>query len=208
MAYLEFANRRPDPVELTLAFGRVFQFTPQDLLSNRKGRLGSDQFKVIFVDRLNGLFAALACLILLLGFRISWAVIGEKLPLVDFIGNLVLSPALLFTSKDGMPILITLALMAFALGALLSLRKVPWPVFNDAMGRKVKKVEGIIWAEEEEYRDQAEGGFLTTRPIYRIDKTKFYVTRKQHETMRSGLPYVMYLLPKSSVIVAVEPAGE
>ena len=199
-----FRTKEQVLVDLSKAMG----FSPASLEANRAGRLTSEQFKQ-FIGRCispAGIAVASAIAPFLLWVSLTGMREHVSFPVAlnIFIGQL-LHLSEMAEAKGKIATLVTVATVLAGLGfaAYNAMRFSPGMYF-DLLAREVVAREGRVIAREEQ----------TLRPNGRdpIEKYYFDVKDKRYDVnfasyraLENGSTYLMYVLPRSGVLVSMEP---
>jgi hypothetical protein len=190
---------------------KALQFSPEALEANRKGRLYKDQIKRLAPQFIQ---PAVLTLALAVGPFIVWTWITagrQQLALANAF------PALLTElthvndlfeahGKLGGVIMLASIVVSLALAAFMAFR-MPLLLYFDLLDRKVEAREGRVVAREEQInrangRDPIENYFFCLRYL------NMPVSLAAYRALEAGSIYIVYLLPRSEVLVAIEPKME
>ena len=184
---------------------KALHFSPESLEANRKGRLSGEQFRGMI-----GRFANPTALMLLFGAApfVAWSLIlqpgsfpaGLQL-LTDQLSHL----GDLADSQGKFAVISRVGSLVLGLGlAAWMASRISLALYFDLLERSVVPVEGRVIAREE----------TTLRENGRDPIEKYYFDLKsdRHEVnfaayraIETGSAYVLYLLPRSRQLVAIEP---
>ncbi len=186
----------------------ALQFSPESLSANRQGRVSIQQVK-----NLGGRCVQPATLALFLGvgpFLIwSWITAGRQQ--IPFAAAFPVLFSQLLHAKDlfeaygkiGGGIMLASILIGLG-GAAFMASRVSLPLYFDLLDRKVEVSEGRVVAREEQVlrpngRDPIEKYFFTLRRL------KMEVNLAAYRALEDGSTYLLYVLPRSEVLLAIEP---
>ena len=187
---------------------KAFHFSARSLEQNRKGKLAADQFVPMLIQFLRPIGIAAGCI---MAPFLGWSL------LVAFSGNTSFSDAVgIVFSKALHPLelfedhgwITSVAIIKTTLGCIgfgiYKAMGISFSMYFDLIERAVIVKEGRIEGREEQiFRD---GGRDPLEYYYFDMKTqRFDVTREAYLAIDSGAAYVVYMLPRSRTLVAVEP---
>ena len=188
--------------------GKAMHFTPGSLEQNRKGKLAADQFLPLLLRFLQPLGMAAGCIA---APFIAWTLV------VAFTGNTSVSDAMgvvfskAFHPKDLFEDhgwLTSTAIIGATLGCVgfgvYKAMGTSFAMYFDLIERAVIVKEGRIEGREEQiFRDSGRDPL----EFYYLDmKTqRFEVSREAFLAIDSGAAYLVYILPRSRTLVALEP---
>jgi hypothetical protein len=187
---------------------QALHFSPESLEANRKGRLATEQVKnlaggCIRPAILTLVFAATPIAIW------TWITAGRQqisfeaaLPVL-FTELIHVKDLLEAHGKIGGVFMLGSILIGLGLAALMASR-VSLPLYFDLLDRKVEAKEGRVVAREEQInrpngRDPIEKYFFCLRYL------NMPVNLAAFRALEAGSIYVVYLLPRSEVLVSIEP---
>ena len=190
--------------DLSTAMG----FSPESLEANRLGRLSAEQFKKFIGRCLNP--AGIAIVSAIAPFLLWVALTGMRehvsfpAALGIFVGQL-LHLSEMAEAKGKISTLVTVATVLAGLGfAAYNLMRFSPGMYFDLLAREVVAREGRVIAREEQ----------TMRPNGRDPIEKYYFDSKNnrydvnhacYKALENGSTYLMYVLPRSGVLVSMEP---
>ena len=194
--------------QVLIDLANALHFSADALERNRKGHLAIEQWQRLFVRRF--LHPLLIVASFLLGPFGIWILIGclsgsgltESL---DHVLYVTFQPKQLFqehgTLVSGLILAVTFG------GFVMGLRKamhVPMGLYFDLIERKVIAKEGRVEGREEqvfrtEGRDPIESYFFD------LKTERFEVTSAAVQALDNGAAYIVYILPRSRVLVSIEP---
>ncbi len=197
-----------DKEQVLLELSKALKFSPHSLEENRKGRLTGEQFTGLI-----GNFAIPAALMVLFAAApfVGWGLVtaGQKQAsfsagLQIFLGQIMHIGDL--ADDQGKFAVVTRVgslLLCLGLAALMASR-VSIGLYFDLLERAVVVKEGRIIAREEQTlrengRDPIEKYFLD------LKTDRFPVNLAAYKAIENGSVYVLYLLPRSRQLVAIEP---
>ena len=187
---------------------KALHFSPEALEENRKGRLSKDQVKKLAPLCIQP--AVLTVVFAVAPFMIwTWITAGrQQLSL----GNAF--PALLTElthvndlfeahGKMGGVMMLGSIIVSLGLAAVMALR-MPLLLYLDLLDRKVEAREGRVVAREEQInrpngRDPIEKYFFSLRYL------NMPVNLAAYRALEAGSVYIVYLLPRSEVLVSIKP---
>jgi hypothetical protein len=187
---------------------KALHFSPEALEENRKGRLSKDQVKKLAPLCIQP--AVLTVVFAVAPFMIwTWITAGrQQLSL----GNAF--PALLTElthvndlfeahGKIGGVMMLGSIIVSLGLAAVMAFR-MPLLLYLDLLDRKVEAREGRVVAREEQInrpngRDPIEKYFFSLRYL------NMPVNLAAYRALEAGSVYILYLLPRSEVLVSIEP---
>jgi hypothetical protein len=205
MAKAGEAWRTKEQVLIDLA--NALHFSAHALEQNRKGHLAVEQWQRLFVRFLRPVFIAASFIIGPFGI---WALIGcmggsglgESL---DHVFSIAFQPKQLFEEHG---LIVSGVILAVTLGGfVMGLRKashISMGLYFDLIERKVIAKEGRIEGREEQIfrtggRDPIESYFFD------LKTERFEVPSAAVQALDNGAAYCVYLLPRSRVLVSLEP---
>ena len=183
-------------------------FSPESLAANRLGRLSGEQFKKFIGRCLNP--AGIAIVSAIAPFLLWVALTGMRehvsftAALGIFVGQL-LHLSEMAEAKGKISTLVTVGTVLGGLGfAAYNLMRFSPGMYFDLLAREVVAREGRVIAREEQ----------TMRPNGRDPIEKYYFDSKNnrydvnhacYKALENGSTYLMYVLPRSGVLVSMEP---
>ena len=183
-------------------------FSPESLAANRLGRLSGEQFKKFIGRCLNP--AGIAIVSAIAPFLLWVALTGMRehvsftAALGIFVGQL-LHLSEMAEAKGKISTLVTVGTVLGGLGfAAYNLMRFSPGMYFDLLAREVVAREGRVIAREEQ----------TIRPNGRDPIEKYYFDSKNnrydvnhacYKALENGSTYLMYVLPRSGVLVSMEP---
>jgi hypothetical protein len=187
---------------------KALGFSPASLEANRVGRLSADQFKQFIGRCVNpaviAAISAIAPFLLWVSLTGMHEHVSFPVALNIFLGQL-LHLGEMAEAKGKISTLVTVATVLGGLGfaAYNAMRFSPGMYF-DLLAREVVAREGRVIAREEQ----------TLRPNGRDPIEKYYfdvkdkrydVNHAAYKALENGSNYLMYVLPRSGVLVSMEP---
>jgi len=197
---------------------RTFGFSDFDLRDNHRGRLSANQ-KIRLLDRLGPILGAgvLSVFVWLILWLIYASVI-RKLPVSDAlweVGVRIIQPQVIWTGRHEMygqfnkaPLIYSGAAISVILLVLGGICALPWKLIRDLIDGVVYMTCGRVHTAQGENtkRGQLDG---IVRYYYRLrDNEMFEVSRQAYDVIDDGGLYAIYYLPRSRVVVSVEPRME
>lgn len=194
--------------QILFDLAKAFGFSPEALEANREGKLSKDQHKR-FIGRCAR--PATMALISALAPILFWTAITAGKAQVSFLDavpiylNSVVHVSQLVETQGKWGAFVTIGSTALflILGAIMASR-VSLPLYFDLLEKKVEVQEGRLISREDQ----------TLRGNGRDPIEKYYFNFKTHSwevnlasfrALETGSTYRMYLLPRSNLLVALEP---
>jgi hypothetical protein len=194
-----------------LELSKALAFSPESLEANRKGRLSKEQAKKLSVR-------CLQPVILTLFFAVApfpvWTHVTSSRAQISFLAAL---PVLIHqithvndlfeaNGKMGGAIMLGSIVLSLAIAGFLAFR-VSLALCADVLDRKVTMQEGRVIAREEQInrpngRDPIEKYFFCLRYL------TMPVNLAAYRALETGSIYLVYLLPRSELLVSIEPKME
>jgi hypothetical protein len=187
---------------------QALHFSPESLAANRVGRISAEQVK-----RLAPQFASPAVLTFVLAVApvAIWTWITaqrQQLPFVDALPALFtqlihVKELMEAQGKVGGGLMLGSILISLALSVFMATR-IPVMLYLDLLDRKVEAKEGRVVAREEQVnrpngRDPIERYFFCLRYL------TMPVNLAAFRALEAGSLYIIYLLPRSELLVSIEP---
>jgi len=203
---------------LIKALQRAFGFTDRDLSDNHLGRLSSNQ-KILLIDRFGPLLGAgILSVFVWLMLWLIYASVIRKLPVHDAlweVGIRVVQPQVIWTGRHEMygqfskaPLIYSGAAISVVLLVLGGICALPWKLIRDLVAGVVYMTCGRVEIEQGENRKRGLPDGIV-RYYYRLrDNEVFEVSRQAYDVIDDGGLYAVYYLPRSRVVVSVEPRME
>lgn len=187
---------------------KAFHFSNHSLEQNRKGKLAADQFLPMLIQFLRPLGLAAGCIV---APFLAWSL------LIAYSGNTAFSDAvgIVFSKAlhpldlvEELGLIRSIAIIKATLGCIgfgiYKAMGISFAMYFDLIERAVIVKEGRIEGREEQIFRA--GGRDPLEYYYFDMKTqRFDVTREAYLAIDSGAAYVVYMLPRSRTLVAVEP---
>jgi hypothetical protein len=201
---LAFRTKEQVLFDLSNAMG----FSPASLEANRLGRLSAEQFKKLIGRCLNPAAIALASAIA--PFLLWVALTGMRehvsftAALGIFVGQL-LHLSEMAEAKGKISTLVTVGTVLGGLGfAAYNLMRFSPGMYFDLLAREVVAREGRVIAREEQTmrpngRDPIEIYYFESK------NNRYDVNHACYKAIENGATYLMYVLPRSGVLVSMEP---
>jgi hypothetical protein len=202
----EATYRTKEAVLIDLA--KALQFSPDSLESNRKGKLDGSQFtgligKCVTPFFLMVLFAAAPFLI--------WGALTASQQQASFSSGLQLFVAQIMNigdladSQGKFAVVTRVGSLLLSLGlAAVFASKVSFGLYFDLLARSVITKEGRIIAREEQ-TIRPNGRDPIEKYYFDIKTDRFPVNLAAYRAIENGSVYLLYLLPRSRQLVAIEP---
>jgi len=202
---IEEATRYRSKEQVLQDLSKALHFSPECLEANRKGRLSTEQIKILApqVARpalLTAIFAVAPFLV--------WTWITAQRQQIPF-GNAV---PVLFKElmeahgKIGGISMLASILISLGIAALMASR-VPVMLYLDLLDRKVETREGRVVAREEQV-NRANGRDPIEKYFFSLRYLNMPVTLAAYRALEPGSIYLVHLLPRSEVLVSIEPKTE
>ena len=189
---------------------KALHFSPKSLEDNRKGKLSSDQFTSLigrFLKPLimTALFAA--------GPFLVWGLITSSGQQVSFIAGVQLFVGQLthlgdLADSEGKFAVITRVgsvLLCLVLAGLTG-AKISFGLYFDLLEGAVRPVEGRVIAREETTLRE-NGRDPIEKYFFDLKTDRHEVNLAAYRAIENGSVYVLYLLPRSRQLIAIEPKG-
>jgi hypothetical protein len=200
------AFRTKDQVLFDLS--KAMGFSPESLEANRSGRLSADQFKKFIPRCLNpaaiAAVAAIAPFLLWVSLTGTSEHVSFSAAVGIFVGQLMhISEMAEKLGKISTVMRVGTVLAGLGFAAYYAMRFSPGMYF-DLLAREVVAREGRVIAREEQTlrpngRDPIENYFFDSK-----DK-RYDVNFACYKALENGSTYLMYVLPRSGVLVSMEP---
>jgi hypothetical protein len=202
----EATYRTKEAVLIDLA--KALQFSPDSLESNRQGKLDGSQFtgligKCVTPFFLMVLFAAAPFLI--------WGALTATQQQASFSSGLQLFVAQIMNigdladSQGKFAVVTRVGSLLLSLGlAAVFASKVSFGLYFDLLARSVITKEGRIIAREEQ-TIRPNGRDPIEKYYFDIKTDRFPVNLAAYRAIENGSVYLLYLLPRSRQLVAIEP---
>jgi len=187
---------------------KSYPFSPEALEANRQGRLAADQFKRYASQC--GRPAVIATVLFFAPFlfwtlmtaarqHVSWL---DALPL--FLGSLVhLNETMQAQGKIGTFLMVGSTVASVGIGFFMASR-ISMTLYFDLLERKVVAKESRVIAREEQImRDN--GRDPIERYFFAAKSKEYEVSLASFRALESGSVYLLYTLPRSDVLVSIEP---
>jgi hypothetical protein len=205
---IEDGNNYRSKEQVLVDLAKALGFSASALQANREGKLTTEQIKQFSVRVLGPMVLTLVCALapFLIWASMVSAQKGVSLfeGLTIFLSRFVhLSELVEVNGKFG-----AFLRMGSTIGGLviagLCASKVNLALYFDLLGREVVKKEGRVTAREEQTlrpngRDPIENFFLT------VGYDKYQVGLPAYRAIENGSMYMLYILPRSNVLVSMEP---
>jgi hypothetical protein len=208
---IEAATTFRSKEQVLLELSKALQFSPESLVANRKGKLSKDQIKNLATRCAKP--GGLALLFAVAPF-VMWTRITSSSQQISFGAALPVFFNELTHVKDlfeahgtiGGVSMLGSVLISLGIAALLASR-FPMALYFDLLSRKVITQEGRVVAREETInrpngRDPIEKYFFCLRYL------NMPVNLAAYRAIEPGSIYLVYLLPRSELLVSMEPKME
>lgn len=208
---IEEATRYRSKEQVLQDLSKALHFSPECLEANRKGRLSTEQIKILApqVARpalLTAIFAVAPFLV--------WTWITAQRQQIPF-GNAVpvlfkelthVNDLMEAHGKIGGISMLASILISLGIAALMASR-VPVMLYLDLLDRKVETREGRVVAREEQV-NRANGRDPIEKYFFSLRYLNMPVTLAAYRALEPGSIYLVHLLPRSEVLVSIEPKTE
>jgi len=187
---------------------KALHFSPETLEINRKGRLASEQIKHLAVRCIRP--ALLTSIFLFVPFFL-WTALTSAQHQVPFLSAapilfsdlLHLSDSVEAHGKFGALLRMVTILAGLAMG-LYMLSRFPFGLYFDLLDGTLFTKEGRIVAREEQTL-RSNGRDPVEKYFFDIKAQRFEVNLAAYRAVENGAMYLVYLLPRSQVLVSLEP---
>jgi hypothetical protein len=187
---------------------KALGFSPESLDANRRGRLTADQFKQHIGRCLSPAGMALFSAVVPFLF---WAALTGKHEQVSFTAGLnifvgqLLHLSQMLEAKGKISTLITVGTVLGGLGfAAYSAMRFSAALYFDLLAREVVAREGRVVAREEQTM-RPNGRDPIEKYYFDLKNQRYDVNHAAYRALESGSLYVTYVLPRSGVLVSMEP---
>jgi hypothetical protein len=190
---------------------KALQFSPEALETNRKGKLSTDQAKLLWRRVIPPIVLMLA---LAIGPLLIWTSITatrNQLPFDSAVPALFneithVNDLLETRGKIGGITMLGSIIGSLAFAAFMAFQ-IPFSLYFDLLERKVESREGRVVAREETVnrpngRDPVEKYFFSLRYL------NMPVSLAAFRAIENGSIYIVYLTPRSEILVSIEPKME
>jgi hypothetical protein len=194
--------------QVLLELSKALNFSPQALEDNRKGKLSGDQFSALI-----GRFITPLVLTILFAAApfVAWGAItssAQKVPFSDglqlFLGQLAHLGDLAET-QGKFAVIWRVGSLLLCLGLTgLTTARISLALYFDLLEGTVHMVEGRIIAREEQ-TIRPNGRDPIEKYFFDLKTDRFPVNLAAYRAIETGSVYVLYLLPRSRQLVAMEP---
>lgn len=199
-----FRNQEQVLFDLSTALG----FSPQSLEANRLNRLSSDQFKKFIGPALApaglALISAAAPFLLWISLAGMREHVGFFAAANTFIGKLM-HISEMAEAQGKISTLVTVVTIVAGLGfAAYNLTRFSLGMYFDLLAREVVAREGRVIAREEQIL-RPNGRDPIERYFFDVKDKRYDVNHAAYKALDNGSSYIMYVLPRSGVLVSLEP---
>lgn len=199
-----FRSKEQVLIDLSKALG----FSPESLEANRKGRLSPEQFKQHIGRCISPFGMAICFAVLPILFWTALTGMNEHVSfsaaLDIFIGKLLHIGQMLEAQGK----LSTLATVASVLGGLgfaaYNLLKFSPAMYFDLLAREVVTREGRVLARDEQTM-RPNGRDPIEKYFFDVKTDRYDVNLAAYRALESGAMYLIYVLPRSGVLISLEP---
>ena len=187
---------------------KAMGFSPKSLEANRLGRLSVEQFKKFLPRCLNP--AGIAIVSAVAPFLLWVALTGMRehvsfpSALGIFVGQL-LHLSEMAEAQGKISTLVTVATVLGGLGfAAYNLMRFSLGMYFDLLAREVVAREGRVIAREEQTM-RPNGRDPIEKYFFDVKDKRYDVNHACYKALENGSTYLMYVLPRSGVLVSMEP---
>ncbi|HXA65177.1 MAG TPA: hypothetical protein VNV82_08500 [Bryobacteraceae bacterium] len=194
--------------QVLLELAKALNFSPASLEANRKGKLAGDQFMALF-----GKFATPTFMTVLFAAApfVIWGVLtGEKQQasfsagLQIFLGQ-IMHIGELADDQGKFAVVTRVGSLLVSLGlAALFASRVSMGLYFDLLERAVVVKEGRITAREDQ-TIRPNGRDPIEKYYFDLKTDRFPVNLAAYRAIENGSVYLLYVLPRSRQLVAIEP---
>jgi hypothetical protein len=194
--------------QVLLDLCKAFPFSAEALQANRQGKLAKEQFSKYISQCSRPATMAVACFLAPLLFWTGITAGKEHVSFVAafpiFLSNLV-RVGELTDPQEKLTAFAALATTVVFLGlAVFLVSRISMPLYLDLLDRKVVVKEGRLVAREHQtMRD--DGRDPVEKYYFALKDQRYEVNQASFRALESGAAYVLYFLPRSDVLVALEP---
>ncbi len=217
--YIEYVHARPEFDEILSKLSAANHFTAADLEANRRGQIGTDQFRYHLREALLGpVLVLLGCVGFSFLVRIAFAGYVEKTNIFSFMGKLLgylllfefdrFYKLYLYTAGERLPMIVTAFVVTAPMFSYKKLRHLPFRLLMEIFKGTVKRVEGLTFTSSEEVKAPGRAGKqgeTITKYYYVVGDLKLLVSAEGHNALSMGLKYRVYYLPFSRTLLSIEP---
>lgn len=187
---------------------KALGFSPASLEANRVGRLSADQFKQFFPRSVSPAVIAFFSAVLPFVFWAGSVSMREHVPFAAainiFIGQLMhLNDMLDSQGKISTLFTVGSILASLVFAAYNGMRFSPGMYF-DLLARQVATREGRVIAREEQTL-RPNGRDPIEKYYFNLKNDRFDVNFAAYRALENGSTYLVYVLPRSGVLVSMEP---
>ncbi len=187
---------------------KALHFSPASLEANRKGKLSGDQFRTLMGNFLTPAIAAL--LFAALPF-VCWGLVTSSRQSVPFLAGIQVFVGQLthlgdLMESDGKFAVISRVgslLICLAL-ALIMASRASIAMYFDLLERSVVVKEGRVIAREEQ-TIRENGRDPIEKYYFDLKNDRYPVNLAAYRAIETGSVYLVYILPRSRQLVAIEP---
>lgn len=197
-----------DRLQVLKDLATALHFSPQSLESNRKGKLSGEQFTGLI-----GNFATPFFMTLLFAAApfVGWGVVTAGQQQASFPSgvqlfiNQLMRIGDLADSQGTFAVITRVGSLVLCLGlAAMFASRVSFGLYFDLLERSVVPVEGRVIAREETTMRE-NGRDPIEKYYFDLKSDRHQVNLAAYRAIENGSVYVLYLLPRSRQLVAVEP---
>jgi hypothetical protein len=187
---------------------KALRFSPDSLEANRKGRLSKEQVKQLSGQCLR---PAVLTFVFAVAPFMAWTYVTagrQQLSFMDAFPALItelthVNDLFEAHGKMGGVMMLGSILISLAIAAFMALR-LPLLLYFDLLDRKVEAREGRVVAREEQI-NRANGRDPIEKYFFSLRYLNMPVNLAAYRALEAGSIYIVYLLPRSEVLVSIEP---
>jgi hypothetical protein len=199
-----YRNKEQVLFDLSKALG----FSPESLEANRAGRLTGDQFKKFIVPALTP--AGLAVISVAAPFLLWVSLTGMREHVGFFAAANIFIGQLMHLgemaeAKGKISTLMTVVTILAGLGfAFYNVGRFSIGMYFDLLAHQVTAKEGRVIAREEQTL-RPNGRDPIEKYFFDVKEKRYDVNHAAYKALENGSSYIMYVLPRSGVLVSMEP---
>lgn len=191
-----------------MELAKALNFSPASLEANRKGKLAGDQFTALL-----GKCATPAIMTVLFAAApfVIWGVLTGEKQQVSFSAGLqiflgqIMNLGELADDQGKLAVVMRMGSLVVSLGlAFLFASRVSIGLYFDLLGRAVETKEGRITAREDQTL-RPNGRDPIEKYYFDLKTDRFPVNLAAYRAIENGSVYLLYVLPRSRQLVAIEP---
>jgi len=208
---IEDATTYRSKAQVLYDLSKALQFSPESLEANRKGKLSKDQAKRLYSNCFKPVILAL---VFAVAPFVVWTRITSTRQQISFLDAL---PALIVElthvkdlfeaqGKMGGALMLGSILISLAIAGLFAFR-ISSALCFDLLDQKVTMKEGRVVAREETI-NRANGRDPIEKYFFSLRYLNMPVNLAAYRALEAGSLYLVYLLPRSELLVSIEPRME